>query len=467
MPTQSIMVQVGQCGNQIGHQFWKMAYDEYQLYKSESLFYCESAPSNLKHSEKSSSKIPKARAVLIDMEESVINKISNHKLNFYNPSCRIVDQSGAGNNWAVGYHEYWQQHQHKIEEALRTEAEKCDYLSSIFLLNSTGGGTGSGLGSAVASNLRDMFPEPELFSFPVYPNKNSNDVITSPYNSLLTTNALQSNMNCVIPFDNFGLENHVKLEEKANFDTANKYSRTSYNSQGHPILPKIEQNKVKMSGYDKINNVIAKCILDLTAHSRYKGPLNVDINELYTNLVPFKNLNYLTINSSLLNKQSIKTSFSNGFTQNLNSTINLKSGIYLANCALLRSKTHNISDLRNSIKHIDKNMKFPNWNLDGWKIGLTSNTGSQPGGQQPAKYDTLTCLTNSTASKDFLQFLQANFKNLYKRKAHLHHYSKVDGFELEHFKQAVENVGQVVSEYQEIENTWQNSIDFNDFLKIF
>merc|ERR1712183_889540 len=91
---------------------------------------------------------PKARAVLIDTEESVVNRVlTSSKL--YNNNCKITDNSGAGNNWAVGHHEYFPIHKNRILEILRKEAEKCDYLQSIIVLNSTGGGTGSGLGSAV------------------------------------------------------------------------------------------------------------------------------------------------------------------------------------------------------------------------------------------------------------------------------------------------------------------------------
>ena len=49
----------------------------------------------------------KARAVLIDMEESVIE--SSHKSSIgelFDPALAVTSQSGSGNNWAVGHYEY-------------------------------------------------------------------------------------------------------------------------------------------------------------------------------------------------------------------------------------------------------------------------------------------------------------------------------------------------------------------------
>ena len=57
-------------------------------------------------------------------------------------------------------------------------------------------------------------------------------------------------MNVVIPFDNAGLAEHVKKRG----DAARSESSTS------------TSNVKGSTGYDKLNNVIVKCMLDLTAH---------------------------------------------------------------------------------------------------------------------------------------------------------------------------------------------------------
>ena len=98
--------------------------------------------------------------------------------------------------------------------------------------------------------MPDWYPEAELFSFPVYPNRESHDVVTGPYNSLLSTEKIQKSMNVVVPFDNAGLAKHVKKRE----DAARPGSSTSTSSSKGS------------TGYDKLINVIVKCMLDLTAH---------------------------------------------------------------------------------------------------------------------------------------------------------------------------------------------------------
>lgn len=47
------------------------------------------------------------------------------------------------------------------------------------------------------------------------------------------------------------------------------------------------------SGFDSMNSLVARLLTDLTASMRFAGDLNVDLNEITTNLVPFPRLHYL------------------------------------------------------------------------------------------------------------------------------------------------------------------------------
>ena len=53
-----------------------------------------------------------------------------------------------------------------IYEVLRHTAEKCEAMSSWFIIHSMGGGTGSGLGTNVLSVLADEFPDIERLVTP-------------------------------------------------------------------------------------------------------------------------------------------------------------------------------------------------------------------------------------------------------------------------------------------------------------
>ena len=65
------------------------------------------------------------------------------------------------------------------------QAEACDSLQGFLLLHSLGGGTGSGLGSALLGQLAEEYPEVERFATSVLPSPAHDDVVTSPYNAVL------------------------------------------------------------------------------------------------------------------------------------------------------------------------------------------------------------------------------------------------------------------------------------------
>lgn len=93
-------------------------------------------------------------------------------------------------------------------QAVRRAAETCDSLQSFFLTHSLGGGTGSGLGTYLLSLLEDHFPSVYRFSTVVFPS-DDDDVITSPYNSVLALSELTEHADCVLPVDNASLSNMV------------------------------------------------------------------------------------------------------------------------------------------------------------------------------------------------------------------------------------------------------------------
>merc|ERR1711963_657966 len=55
-----------------------------------------------------------------------------------------------------------------------------------------------------------------------------------------------------------------------------------------------EQLKLGKITYDHLNKVCAKSISCMTSALRFKGDLNVDMNEFQTNLVPYPRLHFMT-----------------------------------------------------------------------------------------------------------------------------------------------------------------------------
>lgn len=91
---------------------------------------------------------------------------------------------------------------------MRRATEVCDSLQSFFLMHSLGGGTGSGLGTYLLTLLEDNFPNVYRFSTVVFPSEDD-DVITSPYNSVLALEELTDHAECVLPVDNASLSSIV------------------------------------------------------------------------------------------------------------------------------------------------------------------------------------------------------------------------------------------------------------------
>lgn len=49
----------------------------------------------------------------------------------------------------------------------------------------------------------------------------------------------------------------------------------------------------KKKAYDKMNNIIANLLSNLTCSMRFEGILNVDFNEITMNLVPYPDIHFL------------------------------------------------------------------------------------------------------------------------------------------------------------------------------
>ncbi|XP_033731413.1 tubulin epsilon chain-like, partial [Pecten maximus] len=95
------------------------------------------------------------------------------------------------------------------------------------------------------------------------------------------------------------------------------------------------------------------------------------------------------------------------------------------------------------------NLQFIHWNQEGWKTGLCSVA---PVGQP---YSLLT-LANNTCVHHTFNDLKDRFVKLYKRKAHIHHYTHVDGMELSDFSDSLECLNSIITEYTDLERQLSN-----------
>lgn len=499
--TQNITLQIGQCGNQIGCRFWDLALREHAAVNKKGI-YDEALSTffrNVDVRSKSTSyfetsEIPlgngtekirnlRARAVLIDTEEGVVNEIMKGPLNeVFDHRQYVTDVSGAGNNWAVGHMFYGKKYQDSIRELIRKNAELCDSLESFFVMHSMGGGTGSGLGTAVLRMIADDYPEVHRFVVAVYPSADD-DVITSPYNCVLAMKQLTDFADCVLPLDNQSLVNIVNRIESVCVSTQTSVRAKSFSSSlrnRDPSKVVIDGNSTVISSancssankksekpFDSMNNIVANMLLNLTSSSRFEGSLNIDLNEIAMNLVPFPRMHYLLSSLSPLyisekvnlQVRGIEQMFSDAFKrENQLLQCDPKSSLYLA-CALMLRGRVQISDMRRNIEKLKPQLNFIKWNQEGWKTGLCS----VPAFGQPYS---LLCLSNNTCIKDSFSTIKDRFNLLYRRKAHLHHYTQVEGMDTSLFTESLQTIQNLINDYKDLEKQNLTNESIRERIKI-
>nr|XP_010307715.1 PREDICTED: tubulin delta chain isoform X3 [Balearica regulorum gibbericeps] len=203
-----VTVQLGQCGNQIGHEvFNAICGDVHGTHglcsKKENESYHDACKERFFREEES--EVPVARAVLVDMEPKVISQTLSTAARSgywkYDGRSHFCQKQGSGNNWANGYSVHGPKHKEVIMDLVQKEAEKCDRLGGFFTIMSMAGGTGSGLGAFVTQCLRDAFPSSFILNHVIWP-YGTGEVIVQNYNSVLTLSHLYQSSDALLVHEN-------------------------------------------------------------------------------------------------------------------------------------------------------------------------------------------------------------------------------------------------------------------------
>ncbi|KAH8261765.1 hypothetical protein KR038_007969 [Drosophila bunnanda] len=210
MPSEIMTLQLGQCGNQIGFEFWKRLCLEHGISPDGVLEEFATDAQDRKdvffYQADDSHYIP--RAVLIDLEPRVIQGIHTTPYSkLYNQENVFLskDGGGAGNNWASGFSQ-GERFQEEVFDIIDREAENSDSLEGFVLCHSIAGGTGSGMGSFVLERLSDRYSKKLIQTYSVFPNQDEvSDVVVQPYNSILTLMRLTECADSVVVLDNTAL----------------------------------------------------------------------------------------------------------------------------------------------------------------------------------------------------------------------------------------------------------------------
>jgi len=195
---------------------------------------------------------------------------------------------------------------------------------------------------------------------------------------------------------------------------------------------------------------VAHLLNNLTSSTRFEGSLNLDLNEVTMNLVPFPRMHFLLSAMSPLHLGKDPRMVSRGFHQmfsevlshgNQLMNVDPRGSTYMAMAFLVRGST-SISDVHHNIAKIRKQLKMLPYNEDAFKIGLCT---VPPRG---LPYSVLG-LANSCAAQHMFSQTLRDFNRLYSRKAHVHHYTQY--MEQSMFDDAFETVNSLMREYIHLE----------------
>lgn len=400
----SVIVGVGQCGNQINHALWRLL---------------EPHLSNLNICN-GDGKFP---AVNVDSEQKVVNKLWHQFGNRYNKNSLITGVKGCGSNWAVGYYGNKDSHEDSLLSrtlnAIRKETERCSSFSGVIIIHSLAGGTGSGLGSLLHQMLRDEYPMNYILSCVVAP-YDSGESPLQDYNISLCLSTVHDTTDGILLFKN----DEILLKSKLSV-RACKEERKS-------------EATVPVSTV-QCNLYIARCIAELILPTdsvsnnsiKYAG-FGLEPWELVRSICPMPALKFIhpcRISCSLQNMLNnavkiAKHRHRDHYCTNISGLLVVRGGIPTF-----------------SVDSFIEQMKFVKWNpfpVDLW----TAKTNPLHSG----KLTSLAAATNCSTIVPFMERTLKKAKTKFHANAYLHWYMK-HGCTSDDFLQAFTNLDTVTTSY--------------------
>jgi tubulin alpha len=263
---ETVSVHVGQAGIQLGNATWELYCLEHGIEKDGKLSDQNQNQDNCFQTffaENSAGKVV-PRAVLVDTEPTVIDEVRTGAYReLFHPSHLINSKEDAANNYARGNISVGRGLIPIVADTLRKLAEQSNSLQGFFVFHSFGGGTGSGFSALLMDFLAEEFSKKCKLEFAIYPSPQICTAVVEPYNSILTTHSTLEHTDCSFIVDN-----------QAIYEICKKKLNVDYPSYTH------------------LNRLISQVVSSITASLRFNGPLNVDMTEFQTNLVPYPRLHF-------------------------------------------------------------------------------------------------------------------------------------------------------------------------------
>ncbi|XP_034776655.2 uncharacterized protein LOC117394755 isoform X3 [Acipenser ruthenus] len=223
----AVWLHVGQCGNQIGQEWWRIITEG-------AGHSCEADRYPFL------SRDGKLGAVCVDSEPKVLRKAQKLvKHGCFRESNLIVGQEGRGSNWAYGYYGPPNEGERgllqRTMESFRKETERRDCYSGTVLFHSLSGGTGAGLGARLCEEIREAYPVGHILSVSVAPHQAGESPLQH-YNTLLCLAALQRSADGVLLFHNDeALSRVLSLQSRSPSSLSSPQAQASLSSMNSHI----------------------------------------------------------------------------------------------------------------------------------------------------------------------------------------------------------------------------------------
>ncbi|CAL1682139.1 unnamed protein product [Lasius platythorax] len=431
-----VTIFVGQAGTQISNACWELFCLEHGIEPN----------GNFKKGYESSGNLLRAffsqtqkglftpRTVVVDLEPTVIDEIKTgaYKELFHLDSL-ITGNEDAADNFARGFYSLSQEASNVTLDRIRKICENCSNLSAFIVFRSVGGGTGSGFTTLLLEKLSEDYAKKLKLDFAVYPAPNISTVIVEPYNSVLATHGTMDYVDCCFIVDNEAL-----------YD--------------------ICARKLEVDGptYTNLNRLQAQIVSNITASMRFESAVNLNLEEIQTNLIPYPRLHFPLMSYAPIIPPH-KAAYSNPTVQEITSDCfdptnhmvrcDPRIGTYMSCCLLYRGNIKSKNEINNAIRSLKdkKSIRFVNWIPTGFKTGLNClPTITVPGGDLAPSKQTVANLSNNTAIRHAWTRLASKFDLMYQQKAFFHHYL-AEGMEEDVFADARANISALLEDYIEVE----------------
>lgn len=425
-----ITFQIGKCGINLGHDFWKQMLFEYNLNPCGKIFFDKK---NLKEKkdiffEEYQGSNFKPRTILFDLEPRIVSVIQKGTYgNLYHNGNIFIGEKNIGNNWVTGYN-HASENREEIADIIRKNAEKCNNLGGFNFFHSIGGGTGSGSSSFILELINEEYPKQFNNFYSLIPDQDqTSDIVVEPYNSILALRWLTLYSDCVTFFENSSFEKII---------TRNYRNEKIYLKHINLLISKIISNSISSitSGYSpdfQIESFIASSIPLPNLHFLFAGISDFKFTGKRKN----ENLKNLNEMDKLLKNLSVNTEIDKGKFLSISHFIGEK------------------IPKNNFYLKIDKIYKKKNLNFIDWAPISIQTYACNNFKNKKIRIENF-CFFNNTSIKYFFGKTLKKYEILKKRNAFLNNFllefDSKDGLEL--FEDAKETLENLIVDYNNIEN---------------